>query len=127
MQAVVQSTQEISSGPLQLRVYPGADCRGTLYQDDGHTFAFQRGEFLRVNYSCQASAGRVTISGNVEKDGYKPWWTGVSVTIYGAGAAPKEVLSDGQAIREVHYDAATHSATFVLTGKTSAWTVEVSY
>ena len=127
MQAVVQSTQEVPAGPLELRVYPGADCRGTLYQDDGHTFAYQRGEFLRVNYSCQLSANAVAVSSSAEKDGYKPWWTDVSVTIYGAAAAPKNATLDGQTIREVHYDAATHSATFVLPGKTTVWSVQVNY
>ena len=127
MQAVVQSTQEIPAGPLELRVYPGADCRGALYQDDGHTFAYQRGEFLRVNYNCQLSADAVAVSSSAEKDGYQPWWTDVSVTVYGAAAAPKSVTLDGQTIRGVHYDPATHSATFVLPGKTTAWSVQVNY
>lgn len=127
MQAVVQSTQETPSGPLQLRVYPGADCHGALYQDDGHTFAYQRGEVLRISYSCQLSAGGIMVSSSVEKDGYKPWWTSVSVTVYGTGAAPKDVIVDGQAIREVRYDAGTRSASFLLPGKSTAWSVQVSY
>jgi alpha-glucosidase len=127
MQAVVQSTQETPSGPLQLRVYPGADCHGALYQDDGHTFAYQRGEVLRVHYSCRLSAGGITVSSSVDQDGYKPWWSSVSVTVYGTGAAPKEVIVDGQAIREVRYDAGTRSASFLLPGKTTAWSAQVNY
>jgi len=44
MQSVVQNTGETPDGPLQLHIYPGEDCRGSLYQDDGHSFAYQKGE-----------------------------------------------------------------------------------
>src|SRR5262249_16180488 len=52
MQPVIQHTGEKPNGPLELRVYlpsaqGSASCGGTLYQDDGHTFGYQRGEYLR--------------------------------------------------------------------------------
>src|SRR5437879_8241471 len=77
MQPLVQSTEEKPNGPLQLRVYlpnsaSSADCRGTLYQDDGHTLAYQKGEILRVNYSCQVSSGAATVTSNVEQSAYQP-------------------------------------------------------
>ena len=34
-QPLVQSTAETPKGPLELHVYPGEDCRGELYLDDG--------------------------------------------------------------------------------------------
>ena len=39
-QALVQSTSETPQGPLSLDVYPGDDCRGTIYADDGHSMAY---------------------------------------------------------------------------------------
>ena len=45
LQPLVQSTDETPSGPLELRVYPGQQCRGSVYLDDGHTFRYQQGEF----------------------------------------------------------------------------------
>ena len=42
-QPVVQNVDEAPQGPLELRVYPGPDCHGDLYQDDGNTFAYQKG------------------------------------------------------------------------------------
>jgi len=76
MQPLVQYTDEKPNGPLELHVYlptsaPGNDCRGTLYQDDGHTFAYQKGEILRVNYSCQVSSGSVTVSSTIEKNAFQ--------------------------------------------------------
>jgi alpha-glucosidase len=127
MQPLVQSTQETPVGPLQLRVYPGDDCRGTLYQDDGHTFAYQRGEFLRVNYSCQVSSGSVSIASAVGKNAFQPWWTAEEIILYGATAAPKAVVLDGQAIADSRYDAGAHSVTFLVPGGAHAWTAQINY
>jgi alpha-glucosidase (family GH31 glycosyl hydrolase) len=45
---VKQHVQETSSEPLTLRIYPGADGTMSLYQDDGITFAYQKGQFSRI-------------------------------------------------------------------------------
>ena len=64
MQALVQSTDETPQGPLELRVYPtskpGSDCKGSIYLDDGHTFRYKQGEYLRADFhlreNCRRSA-----------------------------------------------------------------------
>ena len=61
-QAVVQSTSETPKGPLELRVYPGSDCHGSLYMDDGNTFNYAHGEFLRLALSCQEASGSVQVT-----------------------------------------------------------------
>ncbi len=50
LQPLIQSTDETPNGPLELRVYPGQPCSGSLYLDDGHTFRYQHGEFLRQTF-----------------------------------------------------------------------------
>jgi alpha-glucosidase (family GH31 glycosyl hydrolase) len=45
---VKQYAQEASSEPLTLRVYPGADGTMSLYQDDGISFAYKKGQFSRI-------------------------------------------------------------------------------
>lgn len=45
---VRQYVREAVDEPLTLRVYPGADGRFALYEDDGESFRYQRGEFTRV-------------------------------------------------------------------------------
>jgi alpha-glucosidase len=127
LQPLVQSTSETPDGPLQLRVYPGDDCRGALYQDDGHTFAYQRGEVLRMNFSCSAAASSVKIAGTVEKNTFQPWWTAVEITAYGAPSAPKRITVDGQPIADTHFDVTTHSVTFTIPGGAHAWTAQVDY
>src|SRR5271170_2426689 len=54
-QPLVQNTGEKPDGPLELRVYPGSDCSGWIYLDDGHTYAYQKDGFVRVRYTCEAA------------------------------------------------------------------------
>jgi alpha-glucosidase/alpha-D-xyloside xylohydrolase len=45
---IKQYTSEPVEGPLMLVVYPGADGRFTLYEDDGTTFDYRRGEWKKM-------------------------------------------------------------------------------
>jgi len=132
VQPVVQSTEEKPAGPLELHVYlpngaASGDCRGTLYQDDGHTFAYQKGEILRVNYACQVSAGSVSVTSSVEKNAYEPWWNSAEVTIFGAAAAPKEVGIGNQVIREWRYDSQSRAVTLTVPDAVKNWNVQLSF
>jgi len=132
MQPLVQSTEETPNGPLELRVYlpnsnASGDCRGTLYQDDGHTYAYQKGEILRVNYSCQVSSGAVTLSSTTEKSAYQPWWNSVKLTIYGALTPPKEVRIGEQVIHEWRYDNIAHAVTLTMPDALKNWSVRLAF
>ncbi len=132
MQPLVQYTEEKPNGPLEVRVYlPGgtanSDCRGTLYQDDGHTFAYQKGGFLRVHYACQVSSGTVTLTSSVEKSGYQPWWKSAEVTLVGAATAPKEVRLGDQIIRGWRYDGQARAVTFTVPDAVKNWTVRLRF
>ncbi len=83
MQALTQSTNEIPQGPLVLRVYPGRDCYGSLYQDDGKTTAYQHGEFLRMHFTCETAADRVKVHIGKHEGSYHPWWSELRVEVYG--------------------------------------------
>ena len=127
MQAVVQNTSETPAGPLKLRVYPGADCRGSLYMDDGHSFAYQRNEFLKIEYTCQMSGNSVSVSSKNANSEYQPWWNSTEVTIYGAPGAPKEVRVGDHVITDARYDAAVHTVTFTVPDATKEWSVQATY
>jgi alpha-glucosidase/alpha-D-xyloside xylohydrolase len=45
---VRQYTREPVDEPLTLEIYPGTDGGSALYEDDGESFRYQRGEFTRV-------------------------------------------------------------------------------
>jgi alpha-glucosidase len=132
LQPLVQYTAEKPNGPLELRVYlPSStsanDCRGALYQDDGHTFAYQRGEILRVNYSCQVSANSVIVTSSVVKNTFKPWWRSAEIELYGVASAPKEVRVGAEIDKEWKYDSQTHSVTLAVPGAVRNWSVQIGF
>jgi alpha-glucosidase len=132
MQPLVQYTGEKPDGPLQLRVYlptstAGNNCRGSLYLDDGHTYAYQKGEFLRVNYSCDVSTAFVRVVSTVEKSAYLPWWKSAELTLVGAASLPKEVRVGDQVIHEWRYDSQIHSVTLTVPDALPNWSVTVAY
>jgi alpha-glucosidase len=82
MQPLIQNTDETPVGPLELRVYPGSQCSGSLYLDDGHSFAYQHGAYLRQNFSCQSEGNSVHLVFHAREGSYPPWWKIMEVVIY---------------------------------------------
>ncbi|HEY7983046.1 MAG TPA: glycoside hydrolase family 31 protein [Ktedonobacterales bacterium] len=71
---------------LTLDVYLGGDASeavGELYEDDGHTFAYQQGAFRRTRYHCQRTAAGATITATVE-GAYHPAPRALTLRIHGA-------------------------------------------
>jgi alpha-glucosidase len=95
-QPVVQYVGEPPKGPLQVRVYSGPDCRGDLYMDDGSTLAYQRGEFSRVRFTCEAAADHLQINVSSPQGPYRPWFNDVQVIVYGARGDVGQVSLDGK-------------------------------
>ena len=93
-QPLVQSTSERPQGPLELHVYPGPDCAGDLYFDDGHSMGFASGDYLRQHVSCRLSGdGRVTIDFAPREGRYAPWWTAMTVIVHDRVREGKATLS----------------------------------
>jgi alpha-glucosidase len=87
-QPLVQSTDEEPQGPLTLRVYPplasGDDCSGSLYLDDGVSFDFKKGNYLREQFNCRLSAKGVIVTVAPREGSFEPWWKLLSIEVYGA-------------------------------------------
>ena len=82
VQPLVQSTDEKPQGPLTLRVYPGKDCHGSVYLDDGKTLAYTRGEFLRIEFSCAVTFSGVELHVGERRGSYLPWWKAIHLEVY---------------------------------------------
>jgi alpha-glucosidase len=95
---LVQSTGERPQGPLTLRVFPGPDCAGDLYQDDGVSFAYKHGESLRMHFTCSASQGDLTIHIGKHEGSYPAWWHDLVVEVDGLVATPSSIISNGRSI-----------------------------
>lgn len=79
---LTQSTEEKPQGPLTLRVYPGEHCGGSIYQDDGTTFAYRNGHSLRMSFTCeQQSNGQVRVHLGAHEGDYRPWWHEIHVEV----------------------------------------------
>jgi alpha-glucosidase len=92
---VVQNSDETPKGPLELRVYPGPNCAGELYMDDGNTFAYQKGDFLRVHFTCESARERVNVHISGAEGPYRAWFQQIEVTVYGSDKV-SGVSLDGQ-------------------------------
>lgn len=80
-QPLVQSTAERPKGPLELDVYPGDDCRGEIYFDDGVSIDGPR---LRQQVTCSLTGGVISLQFGPRDGGYRPWWSSIAVTVHGA-------------------------------------------
>jgi len=93
---LVQSLSESPQGPLTLRVYPGDGCSGDLYQDDGKTYAYQRGVYLRMKFSCNSTAKGVRLDISPHEGSYPAWWKELHVEIFGLVPKQSEFYVNGK-------------------------------
>jgi alpha-glucosidase len=127
MQPVVQNTGEKPNGPLEIKAYPGENCHGALYEDDGHTFAYQRGEFRRTNFTCRLTSNSLTVTATTETSRYQPWWQSVRITVYGVSAQPKDVRVGQQLANDAHYDAKSQTVTLTIPNARQNWTIQLTF
>jgi alpha-glucosidase len=101
-QQLVQFTGQSPIDPLTLTVYPPAQGRtGTsaYYEDDGVSFRYEAGEFLRRTATVRAEAGSVTVSLSACAGSYVAPPRRLVVRVVG-NRKPREVLLNGQVTGE---------------------------
>ena len=92
-----QYTAEKVDGPLTFTVFPGADGTSFLYEDDGESFDFRRGEFMHLEMRWSDAARhldlRLAHGSRVMRQG------NIHIEVRLAGQAPvKSILFRGQPI-----------------------------
>jgi alpha-glucosidase len=105
-QPLVQSTAETPQGPLMLDVYPGPDCSGEIYLDDGISIG---GRNLRQQIRCTASATGVVLQFGQRSGTYNPWWKQIAVTVHGWRAPNARVEG-----RSVNTDSKAQTLSFTI-------------
>ena len=106
VQSLVQSTAERPDGTLALHVYKGdVDSSTVYYEDDGESFAYQKGQFYQRTLSYDAANRSITL-GAVEGS-YKSKFDKLQIVLHGFGEQP--------ALRVNGKDAKTSAATFGFT------------
>lgn len=102
IEPLVQSVYQKPDGPLTLRVYvPDAGsktpCKGTLYLDDGKTYAFQHGDYLRMKFTCQISNDSFSLHIAVPEGSYSAWWKEIRVELFGWSPKQDQASINGAA------------------------------
>jgi len=62
VQGVKQYTGEASNGPLTIAVFPGANGSFTMYEDDGQSFAYRKGDWMGIAMQWNNATRQLTLS-----------------------------------------------------------------
>jgi alpha-glucosidase len=94
---VIQHTDQLPGGPLELQVYPGRNAAFTLAEDDGETTAYLKGEVRRTTFTWDDTTGRLSweVSGHYAGKGI---FTNMKIEVFYPGGmkqAEGSLLSSG--------------------------------
>jgi alpha-glucosidase len=90
----MQHSGEWPPEALRLHVYAG-DGESWLYEDDGHSMAYQAGEFRLTHLLCETSRGVLSVHRRVEGP-FDPGYGRFEVYVHGLGGPPRHVLVNGK-------------------------------
>ena len=126
-QPLVQSTSQKPQGPLQLRVYPGPNCEGSIYTDDGLTMNYQHGEYLRMRFYCEAQTGGIVFKILPGEGRFVPWWTQIEVQIYGVKTKPHNVAVAGTSVTGWKHDQKSGALSVVIPSSMNGTKIAVTF
>ena len=124
-QPLVQSTAQTPQGALTLEVYPGENCSGTLYADDGHSMGYTRGDFLRQTLKCSLSARGLTIWFEPRQGEFQPWWRRLAIRVHGWQGGASAALNGASVATRAY--AATQLLTLELADQPAATELVISH
>jgi alpha-glucosidase len=123
-QPLVQSTAIVPQGRLELHIYPGANCQGDLYADDGVSLAYQRGSFLRQRIRCEEGPSGLKVVFEQRQGEWRPWWSGLSLHVHGWDTAQAPQASAAGAMLATSSDRA-QGAVVVLAPDMESGTIDI--
>ncbi|MDE3066331.1 MAG: DUF4968 domain-containing protein [Verrucomicrobiota bacterium] len=71
-QPVVQCTGQMPGNPLRVLVAPAAESESSLYEDDGESLAYRKGDFMNRQSHQIREAGKVMVEISTPKGSYRP-------------------------------------------------------
>jgi alpha-D-xyloside xylohydrolase len=104
MGPVMQYATERPDAPYEVRVYPGADGKFTLYEDDDETYAYEKGQSARYDLSWNDAQGTLTVGARHGSFPHMMRRRTLNIAVMGSGigtATPPRV------VRTVIYDGRT--------------------
>ncbi|SNT02965.1 TIM-barrel domain-containing protein [Sphingopyxis indica] len=83
----IEHTREEPDGPIVLHIFTGADGSFSLYEDDGTSEGYKRGEFVRIPVQWNDARGELTIGKREGGYGGMPFKRAISVRFYDKDSA----------------------------------------
>jgi alpha-glucosidase len=71
-QPVVQNTGAMSGNPLRVLIAPAADSASSLYEDDGESLAYHKGEFMKRQFHQTCDASQVAVEISAPEGSFRP-------------------------------------------------------
>ena len=71
-QPIVQNTGEMPGNALQLLIAPAADSQSSLYEDDGRSLKYQKGDFMKRQFRQVRNAGSIIVEISAPEGSYRP-------------------------------------------------------
>jgi alpha-glucosidase len=98
---LVQSVNQAPEGPLTLRIYTNpsntdSPCQGELYLDDGISYAYQQGNYLRMKFNCQIVDETFRLKIAPREGAYSPWWKQIRAEVHGWTPRQKRASINGK-------------------------------
>lgn len=95
---LVQYTGQAPIDPLTFEIYPDGNSAREYYEDDGQTFDYQHGQFLREQIDVSQSPSQLSVNLSARQGSYDPPARSLVLRIHAQQTAPRAVTLDGQAL-----------------------------
>jgi alpha-D-xyloside xylohydrolase len=95
---VQQYIAQKPDAPIELRVYPGKDAAFTLYEDEGTTYDYEKGQYTTIPLKWNDRLGQLEIGERLGSFPTMQAQRSFSVHLAGATAAPRTVTYSGDTI-----------------------------
>ena len=109
-QQVVQYTGQAPINPLTFKVYPDGESSREYYEDDGTSFNYRQGDFLRERVSVNAQPHLLTLSISARQGSYAPPPRSIEFEVHGQRNRPQRVVTGGRALADLGSEAALEQA-----------------
>jgi alpha-glucosidase len=96
--------------------------------DDGRSFAYKHGDFLRMEFTCSEKPNGITLHIGPHQGSYIPWWKSLQIEVYGANSSSlKASIVGSTETVESSFDALRHVITLLLPDNARGRDVQVEW
>jgi alpha-glucosidase len=92
------SQRETNVGSQNASGATNPTCHGTLYLDDGISFAFRNGAYLRMESTCELTPEGLRIHIGRHDGTFQPWWHDLRIEVYGYNSRTALATANNQPV-----------------------------